>query len=374
MATKKEQQVFMAPISGHAFNDDMSKMVVSDSSRLAYIYSRESNGKYVLESELKKHIERVLSVDWAPKTNRIVTCAGDRNAYVWNWVADKGEWVPSLVLLRIERAATYVRWSPNEDRFAVGSGARLLSICYYDEEHDWWVSKHIKKPIRSTILCVDWHPNNYIIAIGSCDFKCRVFSSALKELDDKPEVSPWMAKLSKFSTLLAEFDTSDGWVHGVKFSPSGDKLAWVSHDSSINVVDMNTQDKVSRILSTALPLNSVIWGSETAVIAGGHDCYPVLYNLVGDNIVFGAKLDVNNKKAGGGISAMARFKMMDSRGGAESDNSTTLDTTHQNAIKELRPTKMAGAKLKQFSSVGKDGKLVIWDVDALVAAIQGLKL
>eukprot|EP00116_Pleurobrachia_bachei_P015545 sb/3475807/ len=44
-----------------------------------------------------------------------------------------------------------------------------------------WVSKHIKKPIRSTILCVDWHPSNYILAIGSCDFKCRVFSSALKD-------------------------------------------------------------------------------------------------------------------------------------------------------------------------------------------------
>lgn len=374
MATKKEQQIFTGPISGHGFNHDMSKMIISDSSRSSYIYSRDSSGKYVEEAELSKHIERVLSVDWAPKTNRIVTCAGDRNAYVWNWDAEKAEWKASLVLLRIERAATYVRWSPNEDRFAVGSGARLLSICYYDEEHDWWVSKHIKKPIRSTILCVDWHPNNYIVAIGSCDFKCRVFSSALKELDDKPEVSPWMAKLSKFSTLLAEFDTSDGWVHGVKFSPSGDKLAWVSHDSSINVVDMNTQDKVSRIVMASLPLNSVIWGSESSVICGGHDCYPVLYNLVGDNVVFGAKLDVNNKKADGGISAMARFKMMDSRGGAEKDNSTKLDTTHQNAIKELRVTKMAGAQLKQFSSVGKDGKLVIWDVDALVAAIQGLKL
>ena len=33
-------------------------------------------------------------------------------------------WKPTLVLLRINRAATFVRWSPFEDKFAVASGAR----------------------------------------------------------------------------------------------------------------------------------------------------------------------------------------------------------------------------------------------------------
>jgi actin related protein 2/3 complex subunit 1A/1B len=33
-------------------------------------------------------------------------------------------WKPTLVLLRINRAATYVKWSPKEDKFAVASGAR----------------------------------------------------------------------------------------------------------------------------------------------------------------------------------------------------------------------------------------------------------
>ena len=34
----------------------------------------------------------------------------------------------TLVLLRINRAATCVRWSPREDKFAVGSGARIISV------------------------------------------------------------------------------------------------------------------------------------------------------------------------------------------------------------------------------------------------------
>ena len=32
---------------------------------------------------LDQHDLRVNDIDWAPQTNRIVTCSADRNAYVW---------------------------------------------------------------------------------------------------------------------------------------------------------------------------------------------------------------------------------------------------------------------------------------------------
>merc|ERR1711936_1531865 len=79
----------------------------------------------------------------APNTNRIVTCSSDRNAYVWVQGQD-GQWKYTLVLLRINRAATCVRWSPDENKFAVGSGAKIISVCYYEKDNDWWVAKHIK--------------------------------------------------------------------------------------------------------------------------------------------------------------------------------------------------------------------------------------
>ncbi len=41
----------------------------------------------------------------------LVTCSADRNAYVWTR-CNEGKWKPTLVLLRINRAATCVRWSP----------------------------------------------------------------------------------------------------------------------------------------------------------------------------------------------------------------------------------------------------------------------
>ena len=60
---------------------------------------------------LNQHDLRVTGIDWAPNTNRIVTCAADRNAYVWTQGPDN-KWKPTLVLLRINRAATCVKWSP----------------------------------------------------------------------------------------------------------------------------------------------------------------------------------------------------------------------------------------------------------------------
>ncbi len=100
-----------------------------------------------------------------------------------------------------------------------------------------WVSKHIKKPIRSTVTSLDWHPNNYLIGVGSSDFKCRVFSTYVKDIEEKPKETVWGKKMP-FGNLMAEYSNGGGgWVHGVSFSPSGNKLAWVAHDSSVSVVN-----------------------------------------------------------------------------------------------------------------------------------------
>ena len=136
-----------------------------------------------------QHERPVSSIDWAPRTNRIVTCSHDRNAYVWNLLPDPETgaptWQPTLVLLRLNRSATFVRWSPNEEKFAVASGARTIAVCQFDEESNWWVAKHIKKPLRTTVLSLDWHPNSVLLAAGSADGKARVFSAYMKGVDSK---------------------------------------------------------------------------------------------------------------------------------------------------------------------------------------------
>lgn len=48
-----------------------------------------------------------------------------------------------------------------------------------------------------------------------------------------------------------------GWVHSVSFSASGEKLAWVGHDSSIGIVDAANGQKYEQNCSYIVVWHSV---------------------------------------------------------------------------------------------------------------------
>ena len=95
--------------------------------------------------ELEEYNGHITGVDWAPKSDHILTCWADRNACVWS--QKDGAWKSMLVILRINRAATFVKWCQPENKFAVGSGAQLISVCYFESENDWWGSKLVKSQL-----------------------------------------------------------------------------------------------------------------------------------------------------------------------------------------------------------------------------------
>ncbi|XP_018494691.1 actin-related protein 2/3 complex subunit 1A [Galendromus occidentalis] len=363
------------PVSCHAFNKDRSQVAVALNGNDVAIYAKDQVGwKASPIQTLTKHDLRVTSIDWAPKSNRIVTCSADRNGYVWNW--DGKTWEPVLVHLRINRAATYVRWSPRENKFAVGSGAKLVSVCYIDDANNWWLSKHIKKPLQSTVSCLDWHPNNVLLATGSTDFRTRVFSAYIKEIEDKPEPTPWGARMP-LGQLMAEFP-SGGWVHGVSFSPDGNRVAWVSHDSSIAVASAGG-DKVASLSLSGLPLLKCLWLSPLKVVAAGYDCCPLLFEVNDNALTFVTSLDKQKKtEAGGNVSAMRKFRDMDKlsldSGTAGPDIGTVMTTIHQNTISSVTVHSNQGDKVSKFATSGVDSKLIVWDVKALEASLGSVRL
>lgn len=176
------------------------------------------------------------------------------------------------MILRINRAATCVRWSPRENKFAVGCGAKLVNVCYFEEANNWWISKHIKKPIKSTVTAIDWHPNNLMLACGSTDFKVKVFSAFIKEVDKATDGgdeqnTPWRGK-PVCGSLIGEWGTGGGgWVHDVKFSPNGNLLAWVSHDSTLAVVDAVSNLNLIVLKTRYLPFLTCIWTSNNSIVA-----------------------------------------------------------------------------------------------------------
>lgn len=340
----------------HAWNADRSKIAFSPCNNEIHIWARSGDG-WNLEHILKEHEESqmVTGIDWAPKTNRLVTSAQDRNAYVWSLQAD-GSWKPTLVILRITRAATDVKWSPSETKFAVSSGAKCVAVCYFEQDNDWWVSKHIKSH-KSTVTKIDWHPNSVLLATSSTDFKARVFSTFVKGVDTKPAETPFGAKLP-FGELLAEYQ-SGGWVQSVRWSPSGKRLAFVSHDSTTHFVDAPTNQQDVRL--SGLPLLDLIFTSEDSVIAVGHDCNPYEFKNTGGTWAFTRLVDQGAvAKKQGGESAMNIFKAKVETG--QVTNATTLNTKHQNTITCIRSLGVVNGATKEYSTTGLDGKLIIWKV------------
>lgn len=345
------------PVSRHSWSKNRKEIAMSPNNNEVQIHSLEGKG-WVLKDSLTDHTQRVTGIDWCHITNKIVTCAADRNAYVWT--KEGAKWKPTLVVLGITRAATCVKWSPKGDKFAVGSGNRSISVCYFDSVNNWWSKKKIRKPIRSTITCLDWHPNNQLLACGSTGFKARVYCAWMEDVDEAAVSTAWGSKL-EFANMLAEFSNDGGaWVHGIRFSGSGNKLAWVSHNSSICVVDSNNNNLLTTLKTEYLPFVDVLWLSETELVTAGHDCFPVVYNHSNGKITFASKLDTDVKQAGvkaGG--AMAHFRKQDTRGTTQ--GVSNLNSIHQNTLTQLTMHTGSASKVSKFSSSGADGKLVVWD-------------
>ncbi|KAG5935878.1 hypothetical protein E4U53_000343, partial [Claviceps sorghi] len=281
------------------------------------------------------------------------------------WEPSPTGYKPTLVLLRISRAATFVRWSPSETKFAVGSGDRVIAVCYFEEENDWWVSKHLKKPIRSTITSVAWHPNSVLLAAGSTDAHARVFSSFIKGVDSKPDPGVWGERLP-FNTVCGEFlNNSAGWVHSVAFSPSGDSLAFAAHDSSITVVYPTGPEQPPRAVLTVstqlLPFKSLLWSSEDEIIAAGYDCEAFRFKGGESGWQLTGPVELKGRDAGAQReeSALNMFRQMDLRGKVKDD--TQLRTIHQNTISTIRPFESSDGRVTKFSSSGVDGRVVIWN-------------
>jgi len=271
----------------------------------------------------------------------------------------------------MDRGCTSVKWSPKEDKFAVGSGAAAVSVCYYVEDNQWWLSKLIKgdkSGINSTISCVAWHPNNIFLAAGGTDSKTRVFSGFVMNLDDKAvlaEGTPFGTRLP-FGQLLAEYPTS-GWVHAIGWSPSGVSLAWTTRDSCVHflncssVTNQPTQSvahPVQSVKCRGLPYTACLWVGPSSLIAGGHDCVPVLFQGPLGNLNYVKDLDGGDgggQKKGPSIAGIFQNQANLGVDSVEVD----LPSRHQNRIVEL-----VACGPSSFSSVGWDGQLIVWPFQA----------
>jgi actin related protein 2/3 complex subunit 1A/1B len=165
-------------------------------------------------------------------------------------------------------------------------------------------------------------------------------------------------------------------------------MGHIGHDSTISVVYPGGP-AVYTIRSNSLPYVSLIWTSEDAIVAAGHDCQPVLFSgspsgwqAVGSlddttapkSSVGGTRGALTGSSPVGRLNSAAfnTFRNADSRGlgsspggGTQLATDTELFTVHQNTITNIRPYEGTPGAVTRVSTSGVDGKFVIWDVNAV---------
>lgn len=359
-------------LSFHAFNGDRSLCCLSKNDEHAYIYNTNGSddvSKWTQNCELQEeqkgqaktkkapplHPGYVSGIDWHPETNQIVTCGHDRNAFVWK--LEGGVWTPLLVILRINRAATSCKWSPDGKKFAVSSGAKCVPICHFESSQNWWISQMIKKPHRSTVLCLDWSPNGKFVVTGGCDFKARVFSAFIPNIDSEDDGGYGWEKQNSFGECLAEYDQAAAWVQSVSWSPSGNFIAFVGHGSTLHVADVKSKEVATRY-STDLPYLDVKMIDDTTLVATGFSGNPTIYEKKGDWEVskkLDPETDSGAKKVGG---AMAKFKAADKKG-EDAVEGEPIKTFHKNVIRDVTAV-VKGGKVVGITTSGLDGRIIEW--------------
>eukprot|EP01083_Nonionella_stella_P186178 680988_1 len=360
---------FQSSISAHAWNESHKQVAISPNTRDVWIFeaSNEDSTKWKKIHQLEGHQMRVTGIDWSHKTNAIATSSQDRNAYVWT--LQDGKWKPTLVVLRIGRAATCIKWSPNGTKFAVGSGSKQIPVCHYEKSQDMWVAKMIKKAGKSSILAIDWSPNNMYIIAGGSDFKCRIFSAYIKDVDADCKTEEYGGAIdakqaSSFGTALFEFDTSKGWIESVGFSPNGMRFAFTGHDSSVHFGGFDGgAPTVQTLKRKKLPMRAIAFLTDTVVIAAGYDCVPFLYEYNGKEWVekgpidTGAKSKAAPKKQESAFgSAFSKFNKA-SKLGSSSKEGVALPYRHQNMINDIVVTDG-----NNFTTSSVDGRVLFWNL------------
>lgn len=204
------------------------------------------------------------------------------------------------------------------------------------------------------------------MATGSTDFKVRIFNTYIAEVDSKD-------LKGKFGEPLAEIGAK-GWVHDIQYAPSGNRLAFVSHDSTLTIVDKPGSDnQTTTINGDGLPYRTLLFVSENAIVAGGHDFTPVAFSAKGSNWVLNGKIDLGETKASTSMSAREKFQKEASVGAKNAAAGSNLPTKHQNLIMEIKPFKK-GTNVDKYSTCGVDGRVLVWDVKDISKTASGFAL
>jgi actin related protein 2/3 complex subunit 1A/1B len=351
-----------APISSHAWNKDGTLLAICPNTPDLLIYKVNGKNAPDLLYTLNEHTQVISSVDFS-QDGRIVTCSHDRNAYVWTFDKAADTWRPDLVILRLDRAATYCRWASDGKQFVVATGASKFRVCAFDPEQNWWKAFSYSHE-RPTALTVDFLPDNQHVICATTDRHCRYFTLDETEAPAKKKTSKSGASKKAREFCLAKWP-AQGWVNASAVSPTGAWIALTSQDSYIRFIkadELKGKEAPTRAQNiNGLPLLALAFLSDKVLVGGGFDCQPRVFACRGDDWEDLGLIDTPDIRDGGqgadaskGVSNRAALFGGTGRGAA-----ARTDLIHSNIILGIR----VGNGF--FSTCANDGRVGVWPFAAL---------
>lgn len=262
----------------------------------------------------------------------------------------------------------------------------LFFLCFflffYTNDSCRWVSKLVKKKFKSTVLCCAFHPTNgQLLATGSADFKCRVVSTFNSDVDGaNVNLGPFASTHAamEFGEAYVELSTNS-WVHAVAWSPSGNTLAYASHDSKVYVATfgVSAEPPVQIIRLSDLPFATLLFLNEQSFVGAGYDFNPAIFKFQrGTNSwAFHANVDNVDAAASSAVTsetsnasrARELFKAKTVRGQDVKADSDVLKTKHERYISCLQDASKGNRAglVTTISTSSTDGKLILWNLESL---------
>lgn len=208
--------------------------------------------------------------DWSPDGSLVAAVYFDRHVNIYNATTgelEHGMTIPEIdtrcdgyVPDDIEYPMRYLAFSPDSMHLAVSGDDRLVRIF---SRNGWNEEKRMSGHLGA-VLCVDWSPNGTWLVTGSG--REKVNGTGAHENVAKV----WNVDTGECIRTLE--DQKGGSIISARFSPSGERLAVNSDDSSICIYDTRNLSLETRLEGHTSGVLDCDWtGDEKRLVSGSRD-------------------------------------------------------------------------------------------------------
>ncbi|XP_057798227.1 actin-related protein 2/3 complex subunit 1B-like [Salvia miltiorrhiza] len=176
-----------------------------------------------------------------------------------------------------------------------------------------------------------------------------------------------------------QLDLSHTWTFGIRWSPSGNTLAYAGHDSMIYFVDeIGSSPSAQSVAFRDLPLRDVLFLSERMVIGVGYDCNPMVF-AADERGLWSFLRFLDERKQPSSAKYGSQFsetfgKLYGQSKFGSNENESSRICAHENCITSVVPLKKTRDATITTFTAGLDGKVVTWDLQKqqdLMEYLQG---